>query len=419
MGRNRFQLVAGLLIGVIVPSLLRWLITDFPPYISTEKHTIIGATVALLVGYVLNRRLGIFPGISSGGYIIPTYTVAYATVMFVFFFFRIEYSRMQFAATYLSTIAAFTALHVAAFRYREYSLAIIPGGKVRHLVDIKGVRWHSLNTPVAPQPGWDGVVADLRADPPEEWERMIADCALAGVPVYHVKQVFEQLTGRTEIERLSENTLGSLNPDQSYIKIKELLDWLAAAFVLVFAAPLMVALAILIRLDSPGPALFRQERVGFRGSLFTVYKFRTMVACQAAHVSGANDGLAERHLAMTKPGDARITRLGRLLRKTRLDELPQLINILKGEMSWIGPRPEAKPLTQWYESELPFYHYRHIVRPGLTGWAQVRLGHVAHVDEVREKLHFDFYYIKNFSFWLDLLIVLLTIRTIVTGHGAR
>jgi lipopolysaccharide/colanic/teichoic acid biosynthesis glycosyltransferase len=114
-----------------------------------------------------------------------------------------------------------------------------------------------------------------------------------------------------------------------------------------------------------------------------------------------------------------VTRLGRFLRISRLDELPQVINILRGEMSWIGPRPEALPLSHWYQDELPFYYYRHIVYPGITGWAQVNQGHVTEVDRVLEKLHYDFYYIKNFSAWLDILILLKTVRTMLTGFGAK
>ena len=123
--------------------------------------------------------------------------------------------------------------------------------------------------------------------------------------------------------------------------------------------------------------------------------------------------------AVTKDNDVRITPVGRFLRQTRLDELPQLLNVLKGEMSWIGPRPEALVLSQWYEREIPFYPYRHIVRPGITGWAQVHQGHVANVEDVTEKLHFDFYYIKHYSFWIDLIVVGRTIKTMLTGFGAR
>jgi lipopolysaccharide/colanic/teichoic acid biosynthesis glycosyltransferase len=226
-----------------------------------------------------------------------------------------------------------------------------------------------------------------------------------------VKQVIEDLTGRVEIEHLSENTLGSLNPNDAYLKVKQVLDVLAAAGVLLVSFPVLLLVGLLVRLDSPGPALFRQQRVGYRGRVFTVYKFRTM--------RWQENEKASREKAITRDGDDRITRLGKFLRRSRVDELPQVINILRGEMSWIGPRPEAVPLSQWYTDELPFYRYRHIVRPGITGWAQVNKGHVADIHNVLEKLHYDFYYIKNFSPWLDILITLKTIRTMITGFGAK
>jgi lipopolysaccharide/colanic/teichoic acid biosynthesis glycosyltransferase len=123
--------------------------------------------------------------------------------------------------------------------------------------------------------------------------------------------------------------------------------------------------------------------------------------------------------AQTLDDDPRITRIGHFLRRSRIDELPQIINILKGEMSWIGPRPEAEALSQWYEAELPFYRYRHIVPPGITGWAQVNQGHVFEIDQVMSKLQYDFYYIKNFSPWLDALIAAKTIPTMINGFGSR
>ena len=122
---------------------------------------------------------------------------------------------------------------------------------------------------------------------------------------------------------------------------------------------------------------------------------------------------------MTQDADNRITNIGRFLRKTRLDELPQIWNILGGDMSWIGPRPEAQELAEWYEGEIPFYSYRHIVRPGITGWAQVNQGHVTSIEDVEAKLRFDFYYVKNLSLWLDVLIALKTLRVVVSGIGAK
>jgi lipopolysaccharide/colanic/teichoic acid biosynthesis glycosyltransferase len=137
------------------------------------------------------------------------------------------------------------------------------------------------------------------------------------------------------------------------------------------------------------------------------------------HVREDAGDASARDDAMTGENDPRITRVGRFLRRTRIDELPQMLNNLNGHMSWIGPRPEALALSRWYEMEIPFYAYRHIVRPGITGWAQVNQGHVTDLGEIDDKLQYDFYYIKNFSYWLDILIVLKTFRTVFSGHGAK
>jgi lipopolysaccharide/colanic/teichoic acid biosynthesis glycosyltransferase len=176
------------------------------------------------------------------------------------------------------------------------------------------------------------------------------------------------------------------------------------------ALPIMAIVAITIRLDSKGPVLFRQKRVGHSGHPIVVYKFRTMRGVEAAD---------DRNAAMTRSDDDRITAVGKVLRSLRIDELPQIINILRWEMSWIGPRPEAEVLSVWYTSEIPFYRYRHVVKPGISGWAQVNQGHVAEVDEVHRKLQYDFYYIKYFSPWLDVLILFRTIKTMLTGFGSR
>ncbi len=194
--------------------------------------------------------------------------------------------------------------------------------------------------------------------------------------------------------------------------MKGLGDFLVAVAILPLALPVMAGVALAIRMEGPGPVLFRQTRVGHAGRTITVYKFRTMLT-----VEESEEDL--RSAAITADDDDRITRVGRFLRHSRLDELPQIFNILKWEMSWIGPRPEAQVLSVWYTSEIPFYRYRHVVKPGISGWAQVNQGHVADVSEVHRKLQYDFYYIKYFSPWLDLLIVLRTIKTMLTGFGSR
>lgn len=410
--RVRFQLLGGLFFAIILPALIRSSVDPGVLLSSNQQATMLATTVAHVLGFFAFRRLGNYPGIAAASYVLPTFVMSYGVVLLTILFFRLDYSRFQAGGSFVLSTLWYFSLSLAMRRLEPYRLAIIPGGNVDWVEKIGGVMWRRLVSPEDEISQISGVVVDLRADLSDEWERYIADSALSGVPVYHVKQISESLTGRVEIEHLSENTLGSLNPNHAYLKLKLLIDWVAALLVLLILSPLLLITAIAIRLDSKGPAMFRQERMGYGGQAFTVFKFRSMLI-------DTEEMGDEREKAITKIDDDRITALGRFLRKSRIDELPQVLNILRGEMSWIGPRPEAVVLSKWYESELPFYRYRHIVRPGITGWAQVNQGHVAAVVDVLGKLHYDFYYIKNFSPWLDVVIVLRTIKTIVTGFGAR
>jgi len=291
----------------------------------------------------------------------------------------------------------------------------VPEGDYAVLTDLAGVDWTVLDGSDREMDGIDAISVDLWYDISDEWERRLASFALQGIPVYDLRHLRESLTGEVQIQRLSENNLGTLSPLYAYMTVKHILDWICALAALIILIPIIGLVAIIIRLDSRGPVIFRQTRVGYQGKPFRVYKFRTMTVAREPSA----DGQKARDAAMTKDHDQRITRVGRFLRHSRIDELPQLVNVLRGEMTWIGPRPEAEVLSRWYEAEIPFYRYRHIVRPGITGWAQVNQGHVANVEDVRKKLHFDFYYIKNFSPWIDFVIVGKTIRTVMTGFGSR
>jgi lipopolysaccharide/colanic/teichoic acid biosynthesis glycosyltransferase len=176
---------------------------------------------------------------------------------------------------------------------------------------------------------------------------------------------------------------------------------------LVVIAPVMGLLAIAVRLTSHGPALYRQERVGVNGKVFTVLKLRSMRA-DAEEATGA---------VWASRGDTRVTSLGSFLRRTRLDEVPQLWNILRGEMSLVGPRPERPEFVHGLEAQIPFYGARHVVKPGLTGWAQVRYTYGASVEDAMEKLQYDLYYIKNLSFSFDLFIMFETLKTVALRRG--
>jgi lipopolysaccharide/colanic/teichoic acid biosynthesis glycosyltransferase len=320
---------------------------------------------------------------------------------------RHDYSRFQIVASFLIVVGFYHYAFLVERRTSRLRLAVVPQeGSVDPLLELPDVDWSVLPSPDQLPDRHDGVVADLRREMGEAWEAFLVRCALAGIPVYNFKQVYESLTGRVEIEHLSENTLGSLNLSSIYASVKFGLDILVAILVLPLIALICAAAAALIKLEGPGPALFIQDRIGYRGRTFRIYKLRTMrVSTEGPH--------------FTESRDPRITPVGAILRKYRVDELPQVLNILKGEMSWIGPRPESLPLSEWYQREIGFYGYRHIVRPGISGWAQVNQGNVARPEMVKAKLHYDFYYIKNFSPWLDLVITAQTIRTVLTGFGSR
>jgi exopolysaccharide biosynthesis polyprenyl glycosylphosphotransferase len=274
---------------------------------------------------------------------------------------------------------------------------------------VSTVEWHIFHKLDSSLFCGNAVVADFRSsDLTSEWQKFLTDCVLSGIPVYHSKNIYESLTGRVSVEQLYENDLGSVIPSLIYFIFKRFMDVLMVIIALPFFFPVMCITAALIKLESPGPVFFMQKRVGLGNKDFIIYKFRSMY--NSAELGGAN---------FVQEVDNRVTRVGNFIRKYRIDELPQFFNVLKGDMSLIGPRPEQRFFVEKFESELPFYMYRHMVRPGISGWAQVMHGYSADIDSTRIKLEYDFYYIKNFSLWLDLLIVLKTIKTMLTGFGAR
>jgi lipopolysaccharide/colanic/teichoic acid biosynthesis glycosyltransferase len=365
----------------------------------------------VLIAFWMRLSIEVYPGIRRSSVILPITLTSHAIPLSLFVLTRAPYDRIGLGVAFFVHVAWLYVLYVYAQRRVRRRFAVVPFGRIAQLTQIDGVDWLTLARPrLHDARRCDAIVADFSAELPDEWEAFLADAAVAGRIVYQVKQLSESLTGRVELEQLSENSFGSLVPARGYFYLKGLIDFLFAVAILPIFVPVMAAIAIAIRLDSGGPVLFRQTRIGHAGKRITLYKFRTM------HPVDFGD---ERQTAMTGDGDGRVTRVGRVLRTMRIDELPQVFNILKWQMSWIGPRPEAEVLSVWYTSEIPFYRYRHVVKPGISGWAQVNQGHVAEVDEVHRKLQYDFYYIKYFSPSLDLLILLRTVKTMLTGWGAR
>jgi lipopolysaccharide/colanic/teichoic acid biosynthesis glycosyltransferase len=374
-------------------------------------NALVANTIAVVIAFWARLSVETYPGIRRSYVILPSASTAHGVVVVWFLLTRFPYDRVALGAGFLLHVLFLYVLYVYAERRLAARIAVVPFGGVEQLLRITSVEWFRLKRPqLHDARGCDAIVADFSAELPDTWEAFLADAALAGRIVYQHKQLGESLTGRVELEHLSENSFGSLVPARGYFHLKGLIDFIFALVLLPIAIPLMVAIAIAIGVDSRGPVLFRQQRIGYAGRMITVYKFRTMRPVAVED---------ERRAAMTSDSDDRVTCAGRTLRRLRLDELPQIFNILKWEMSWIGPRPEAEVLSRWYASELPFYRYRHVVKPGISGWAKVNQGHVADVDEVHRKLQYDFYYIKYFSPWLDLLIFLRTIKTMLTGFGYK
>ena len=373
-----------------------------------RSNTILACLLAFIVVSLTLRRVGRFPGAGVSSYIAPTVSVAYLVAVAILFFAREEYTRQVLFTSFALSLGWFYLAFFLGRRYRRMKLAVVPVGKVDTLQPTSHIELRYLTDINLAGVRFDGVVADLRAgDLSPEWEKFLARCTLAHIPVYHVTQIRESITGRVEITHLSENEYGALLPSGFYNGFKRIVDLLAGLALLPLLALPMLITAWLIRRDSPGPALFVQTRMGYRGRPFKVYKFRTMYCDRKGR--GFTDG----------EDDPRITPIGRVLRKYRIDELPQLFNVIKGEMSFIGPRPESLSLSEWYEKDVPFFSYRHVVRPGISGWAQVEQGYAAEVDGMITKLQYDFYYIKHFSLWLDVLITLKTVRILFTGFGAR
>jgi lipopolysaccharide/colanic/teichoic acid biosynthesis glycosyltransferase len=410
--RDRYQISVGIVLSICIPMIVRNMFSEINILDKTQYDTAIGTAIAIIFGYISFKKIHIFPGITSGGYIATSLTLCFGMVSVIFLLARLEYTTIQLFFGYIVSIVYFIFVNIYFVNRRKMVLGIIPSSSAMILPKIDRVVWYHISTHVELVPSLNGVVVDLHATHSDEWSGRIATFALEGVPVYHFKDVIENLLGQVEIEKLSENTLGALNPNDLYLNVKAFIERIGAFLAIIVLVPVFVFIALAIRIDSPGPVLFKQTRMGFRKRVFTVYKFRTMIH----EKTGQRD---QRVGAITRENDSRITKVGRYLRKYRLDELPQLFNIVRGEMSLVGPRPEVLALSEWYEKEIPFYHYRHIIKPGITGWAQVNQGHVAEVSEVRRKLNLDFYYVKNFSFWLDIYIILKTLRVMLRGHGAK
>jgi sugar transferase (PEP-CTERM system associated) len=240
----------------------------------------------------------------------------------------------------------------------------------------------------------------------------LLDLRLEGVKVEEATSWLERISGKIEVEQLYPSWLifaEGFRFSGFFRLVRRALNFSFALAGLVISLPLLPFIVLAVKLDSSGPVLYRQQRVGRRGVIFHCYKFRTM----------RQDAEADSGATWALDDDPRITRVGRFLRASRLDEIPQLWCVLKGDMHFVGPRPERPEFVEWLSKEIPYYGVRHVVRPGITGWAQVEYKYANTLGDAREKLQYDLFYIKNASLGLDLLIMFQTIKIVLLGRGAR
>jgi len=263
-----------------------------------------------------------------------------------------------------------------------------------------------------PKTGVDRVLVAMEERRGSMPVRELLDLRLKGVVIEDSGSLIERLSGKLLLEGLNPSSLiftnDGFNGSALQHTVRRLIS-IALAFIgLAICLPFIPFIILAVRLSSPGPIFFRQTRVGLRGRPFVVLKFRTMQ--QDAEKNSA---------VWAVKNDARVTPLGKFMRTTRLDEIPQLWNVLRGDMAFVGPRPERPEFVQWLTNEIPYYHVRHIIRPGITGWAQVRYQYGASLEETKRKLEYDLYYIKHLSIGLDLLIIFETVKTIILRRGAQ
>ncbi|MBW4506565.1 MAG: sugar transferase [Scytonematopsis contorta HA4267-MV1] len=258
---------------------------------------------------------------------------------------------------------------------------------------------------------WSGVFVATTGELSNNQAQDLMPLRLQGIPVYKLPQAYESFWFKLPSSLLEDTWFAfssgfNLLPGGFSLKLKRITDVIFATLLLLFLSPLMLLTAFFIKLDSPGPVFYSQLRTGLQSQPFRVYKFRSMY--QNAEKRGAQ---------WASQQDPRITRVGNLLRLSRIDELPQIWNVLRGEMSLIGPRPERPEFDSQLKKEIPYYDLRYLVRPGITGWAQVLYPYGASVEDAYEKVAYDLYYIKNYSLWLDIAIVFKTIRVVFLGKG--
>jgi lipopolysaccharide/colanic/teichoic acid biosynthesis glycosyltransferase len=401
--------IVGFLFCVVLPIPIYATGEPFAVGLGGTEFTIIATAAGYSVVWYCGRRLDAFPRATlqgNIGYVAPVAVLTYALIAAILLLLRIDYSRVQFFGSGILTLLWMAGVAQLRSRYLIRNYAVMPHSSIAVMPVLATCRWLDFDDVQARGMRVDAIVADLSADLGEGRLAALADAAIAGVPVLDRRYIVETMTGRTPLGGLTPNEFGALLPSRQYLVVRRVIELCLTVLLLPVLLPVLLVVAAIVRLDSRGPVFFVQTRIGRRGQPFRMIKFRTMF-------HGASGP------SFTSAVDPRVTRIGGFLRQCRLDELPQLFNILRGDMSWVGPRPEAASLEQGYVRDIEHFALRGIVRPGVTGWAQINQGYAHAPDEMRSKLEYGLYYLKHCSLWLDLVIVLRTFAVVFRGTGAR
>lgn len=385
-----------------------FLINDFNQLNQNLINVVFGSLISYTISSLMMHKLGRFPGSRPLAYLLPTVAISLLIITASINILRLEYSRLALILAFFSVLIITYLEFKFLQRKQKGHYAVVPFGFYQPLIDCNEERFSLLPTPGLGSEKYTGIILDNSAELPGHWQQFIAESLSNDIHIFNSITAYESITGKSPLDHYGEITYGELKPAPIYLMLKRSLETLLVLLSSPLTFPLVVIVAIAIKLESKGPAFFTQKRIGKGGKEFSMYKLRSM--CLDSEVNGAQ---------FAGEDDPRITRIGKVIRKLRIDEIPQFLNILKGDMALIGPRPEQASFVKDFEQVIPLYSYRHVVRPGISGWAQVTHGYAADEDETREKLSHDFYYVKNLSLWLDLDIVFKTIRTMLTGFGAR
>jgi lipopolysaccharide/colanic/teichoic acid biosynthesis glycosyltransferase len=334
--------------------------------------------------------------------------INFGALMLLITWFRLYYSRPLLIASFFASIAIVSTFNMLIERYRKRRIGIVPNSVDDDMLEQIDRDAVAIASPDEPSWAYDVVLIDWARVRDEKWLQFATRAILSGCEVQHIAAYIENRQGRVVAKHFEINHAASPRSSLYVLVYKRVLD---IALVIVFA-PIVLLItgvaAVLVAATMGRPVFYTQKRVGKDGQPFVMYKLRSMIPAK----SGAS-------VVATSIGDRRITPLGRMLRRLRIDELPQFYNILVGEMSLVGPRPEQPELARTYANKWPQFRDRTTLRPGITGWAQVRGTYAADAAESQHKLAFDLYYLKHASLMMDVSIMLRTVKSLVTGSSAR